>query len=225
MSISIGFYDIFANTIPGFLYLYLIVEFLRSIGWRAIDITQVDTIGGVMSVVVASFILGNIIGSLTYRFWYKLLIRKSTREVSLVRLKKRYPELRIEFDGDDNDVIFAVVKHHDKALADKLEAIRASSIMMRNISLGLFFYAIWQFVLSFTQQSLSFLAVGVGLLVFSVISLNRSFTFGRWFFDSVFLEALNYGGNVREVLSASQKIVVGKEIIRGKGKSKVRKQK
>jgi len=165
MSISLGLYDLFANTIPGFLYLYLAIEFLRYLGWRTIDITQVDTIGDVLAVIVASFILGNIISSLTYKFWYKVFFRRSSRDLSLTRLKKLYPEIKIGFDYYDDELIFAVIKHHDKSLAEKLEVARVNSIMMRNISFGLFIYGIWQIILFFIQGNLSLLAIGIAAIL------------------------------------------------------------
>ena len=69
-----------------------------------------------------------------------------------------------------------------------------------------------QFILSLVHKQLSFLAVGVVALIFSGISLYRAITFYRWFFDSVFLEALNYGSNISEVLDASKAIVVSEGI-------------
>jgi hypothetical protein len=220
MPFSLGLYDLFVATIPGFLYLFVISEILRILGWQTIDVAHIDTIGGILSVTVAAFILGNVLGSISYKYWYKVFFRKHSPELSLVRLRKRYPQIRIEFENDDHELIFAVIRHHDKSLAERLETARVSSIMLRNISLGLFIYSILQIWLTFAQQQLSFLWIGGFALIFSAISLNRSITFHRWFFDSVFLEALNYGSNVHEVLSTSKKIVGGNEIKRQKSRGR-----
>ena len=40
MSIAIGIYDLFSYLIPGALYLYLINDFLRVVGWQYIDLTK-----------------------------------------------------------------------------------------------------------------------------------------------------------------------------------------
>lgn len=223
MPINLGLYDLFANIIPGFLYLYVISEILRLLGWRTIDVFQIDTIGGVLVIAVASFMAGNIIGSLTYKYWYKVFFRKHSPELSLSRLRMLYPEIQIGFDTDDNELLFAVIRHHDKSLAERLEASRVSSIMLRNISLGLFLYGVLQIWLAIDQgQLLSFLIAGIAMM-FSAISLYRAVIFNRWYFDGLFLEALNYGSTALEVLSTSKKLIAGDTV--RKPRSKTNKQK
>ena len=40
MSISLGIYDLFSYLIPGVLYLFVLNQFFRVIGWQSIDIAS-----------------------------------------------------------------------------------------------------------------------------------------------------------------------------------------
>jgi hypothetical protein len=209
MTISLGVYDVFSYIVPGFLYLYVITEFMRLLSWRTIDLTQIDTVGSLLLVTVISFVLGHIIGSITYNYWSKLFSRTHPPALSLARLRELYPDIQFDFKPDDNELIFAVISHHDKSLAEKIETARVNSIMLRSISLGLFLYGILQIWLTFDQQQLLYLAIAAIAMLCSAIALRRSITFYKWFFTNIFLEALNYGSNVHEVLATSKNKVFG----------------
>jgi hypothetical protein len=209
MTISLGLYDIFSYIVPGFLYLYVMIEFMGVLGWRTVDLNQIDTIGSLLLSTVVSFILGHIVGSITYNYWYKLFFKTHPPSLALARLRKLFPDTQFDFKPDDNELFFAVIRHHDKSLAEKIEITRVNSIMLRSISFGLFLYGILQVWLLFDQRQSSYLVIAITALLSSVITLRRSGTFYKWFFTSVFLEALNYGSNLREVLATSRKKVVG----------------
>ena len=209
MTISLGLYDVFSYIVPGFLYLYVMLEFMRVLGWRTVDLTQIDTVGSLLLITVVSFILGHIVGSITYDYWYKLFFKTHPPSISLARLRKLYPDTQFDFKPDDNELFFAIIRHHDKSLAEKIEITRVNSIMLRSISFGLFFYGILQVWLLFDKQQLHHLVIATIAMLSSAITLRRSGTFYKWFFTNVFLEALNYGSNVREALEMSRKQVVG----------------
>lgn len=222
MTISLGLYDVFSYIVPGFLYLYVIVEFMRVLGWQTVDLTQIDTPGSLLLITVVSFILGHIVGSITYNYWYKLFFRTHPPTLSLARLRKLYPDTQFDFKPDDNELFFAVIRHHDKSLAEKIEITRVNSIMLRSISFALFLYGILQIWLMLDQQQLLYLVIAIVAMLCSAIALRRSGTFYKWFFTNVFLEALNYGSNLGEVLATSRKKVVGD--ITKQRKSRVNKQ-
>jgi hypothetical protein len=220
MTINLGLYDVFTNIVPGFLYLYVIIEFMRMFGWRTMDLTQIDTIGSLLFVTVVSFILGHIIGAITYNYWYKLFSRKDPPTLALAELRELYPDIKFDFKPDDNELIFAVIRHHDKAVAEKIEIARVNSIMLRSISLGLFLYGILQIWLTIERQQLLYLVIAFIAMLCSAISLRRSATFYKWFFTNIFLEALNYGSSAREVLATSKRKVVGNTTKEGKSRTK-----
>lgn len=206
MSFSLGLYDVFANIVPGLLYFYVFNEGLRLLGWQSIDLTKVNTIGQALIVIVVSFVLGNIIGSLTFRYWYKLFYRRHFAEATLERLRRRHPDLKFEFKPDDGEIIFVVIKHHNKLLAEKIETTRVNSIMMRNVSFGIFLYSLLSIFLFFSQRDVLYLGASVITVIFSGLSLRRAAVMDRWFFQDVFREALNYGNNVKQVLITSKRI-------------------
>lgn len=206
MSFSLGLYDVFANIVPGLLYFYVFNEGLRLLGWQSIDLTKVNTIGQALIVIIVSFVLGNIIGSLTFRYWYKLFYRHHFAEATLERLRRRHPDLKFEFKPDDGEIIFVVIKHHNKLLAEKIETTRVNSIMMRNVSFGIFLYSLLSIFLFFSQRDMLYFGAGVAAIIFSALSLRRAAVMDRWFFQDVFREALNYGNNVKQVLTTSKRI-------------------
>jgi hypothetical protein len=207
MPFSLGLYDLFTNIVPGFLYLYIIVEFLQSLGWKTMDLTQVDTLGELLAATIIAYILGSIIGSITYNYWYKVFYKTHSPQDALTKIRETYPDIPMDFKPDDNDLVFAVIRHHEQLLVEKMETARVNSIMLRSLSLGLFLYGQLQIWLTFARQQVPLLLIAVAAFVLSGIALKRSRTFYKWFYTGVFLEGLNYGSTAQEVLATSRKIV------------------
>ena len=58
MSISLSFYDVFSNIVPGLIYLFTINELLRTFNKAQVDLLQASTSGQVLFIVLIAFVLG-----------------------------------------------------------------------------------------------------------------------------------------------------------------------
>jgi hypothetical protein len=203
MSISLGLYDLFANAVPGLLYLYVLIEFGKLIGFSGIDFSKIENTAQVLGIVFLSFILGHVFNAITYRFWFKVWVRKNSGEVALKRLQTRYPDKNIDFEKNDAELLIALIQHQDTKISEKIETSRVNAIMMRNISFGFFLhgllYCAKMLVGGFAMTSLVMI---IGSAILSGFALFRGTDYDQWFFRDVFREALVYGNNYQEVLSA-----------------------
>jgi hypothetical protein len=203
MSISLGLYDLFANAVPGLLYLYVLNEFGRLFGFPGIDFSKIENTAQVLGIVFLSFILGHVFNAVTYRFWFKVWVRRNNGEFALKRLQTRYPDKHIDFEKRDAELLIALIQHQDIKISEKIETSRVNAIMMRNISFGFFLhgllYCVKMLVGGFTMISLVMI---VGSVILSGFALFRGADYDQWFFRDVFREALVYGNNYQEVLNA-----------------------
>jgi hypothetical protein len=203
MSISLGLYDLFANAVPGLLYLYVLNEFGRLLGFPGLDFSKIENTAQVLGVVLVSFLLGHVFNAITYRFWFKLWVRRDSRALALKKMQIRYPEKQFDFDKDDADLLIAFIQHHDLKISEKIETARVSAIMMRNVSFGFFLLGLLSgarlLIEGVTPPSL---AVLIGSLIFSGFALYRAADYDKWFYRDIFKEALVYGNNYQEVLGA-----------------------
>lgn len=134
MSLSLGVFDIFAYSIPGSLYLALLLYVLDRASW--IDLGQVGDLNSTLLIagaIVASYLLGH----LTYaprRFLGKRMPRwlgagRSPRREFL----DRFPGARsMAFVGVEPAVIFAAIEVMAPDSAVEISRLRASGIALRN---------------------------------------------------------------------------------------------
>lgn len=206
MSINFGLYDIFASIVPGLLYSFLIGETLKLLGLQSIDLIDVDTFGQSAVVVIVSLLLGNLAGGFTYKYWYRILYRKDTSILALQRIREIHPNVKFQFNNFDGDILFSVIAHHNIQLAEKIERNKVTGIMLQKISFAVFLFGILQIITFVSGHSLINLGSSLLALLLSRMSLTRAGTMERWYYQDIFREALNYGNNLREILSASKQI-------------------
>ena len=80
----------------------------------------------------------------------------------------------------------------------------ADSIMFRNISLIGFLMAFILGYRAITENPWLWIAVVIAILIFSMAA-RRSFTLHTWFFEGIFLAALEYGNSVSKVIENKEK--------------------
>jgi hypothetical protein len=216
MPISLGIYDVFANLLPGVLYLFAINEILKVLGAKHMQLTNETFTLESFIILALGYLLGHIFNSFTYRWWFRLFFRyprgydrsrgntkdsSNPNEQVLSRLKKLYPDLHIKFSPRDMDLLFNAIQIKNKELADRIETTRANAIMMRNISFGLFLLGISGLINMIVQGfSLSYLAILLACWLGSAISLGQTWKYYEWFSKDVYLTAINYGSSIDEVM-------------------------
>ena len=205
MSFALGFYEIFSYAIPGFLYVLVVNGFLQLLKLPHIDLGETTgNFGFVVLMAILSYLAGHLADPLAYR-WYLLLNRKDQAEKTVARLKANYPDLDIRFEADDRRALFSFIKHRNLSLAEYLDKFNAIGVMLQNLSLGIFTFALIQIAYIFTTGR--FLQYGLGALLgllFSFIAVKRSALFKSWYTQGIFEQALHYGTKVEAMFEGAR---------------------
>jgi hypothetical protein len=144
MSFSIGIYDLFAYTIPGFLYLYVAYELLQKLGVIKFGILNLPALPDgyglfiFVLLLVIAHLLGHLIDPLAHWFVYRLFKPFKFSERVLPRIKNLHSDIDIKFQPKDWGLLFSMLRLRNQELARTIDTFEANSIMLRNISLGLF---------------------------------------------------------------------------------------
>jgi hypothetical protein len=83
MSITIGIYDFFSYTVPGLIYLLVAYLALNLFSPIHIDLSSFSDAllwGGLVLLVLLSFLIGHIFDSLSHRLWYRLFYQGGSQE-------------------------------------------------------------------------------------------------------------------------------------------------
>lgn len=206
MSITIGIYDLFAYTIPGLFYLFVIFVYL----WK-FQVFQVSTdnlsnipsgIAWLVFVfsIAAAHLLGHLLDYFAQRFVFQLLRRKKDSERALHELKKRYPKVDIRFDAVDWNLLFTLLRERSQDHTRVIDSFEANSIMLRNICFGLLWLGILQLITLVESFSIFGLIVFAGTMILVFIAHQRSRMFHRWFIVEIFEASLNFGSDLNEVV-------------------------
>jgi hypothetical protein len=209
MSITLGLYDLYANLIPGLLYLYIINDALFKFKQVYIDLAQLDKLPNLILVTAAAFVLGHIFNDISYRYWYRKLSPKTPDTLAIEHLKSQYPEIPILYKINETKLLLGIIRHNNMSLANLIEKHNANFIMLRNISLGLCLYALLQLIVILqTGTAFPYLTQMILAIVLSALAFRRCQNYDRWYNRDIIREALNYGSSLSEVLSISRRIVL-----------------
>jgi hypothetical protein len=184
MSITIGFYDFFSYTVPGILYLYTFNQLLGLIKFPQLCVGEFRLdIGTVLLGLVLSYVAGSLLDTFAYR-WYLLFHKFKVEQKVIDNLKKSLPDLKIDFTVHDRRLIFSFIKHNNLELAEYIDKFKALSIMLQNISFGLFLFSIVQIInLLLSGFSTVVLAAMLAALIFSYVAIHRSALFNFWYWS------------------------------------------
>ncbi len=200
MSFALGFYEIFSYAIPGFLYILVANGFLQLLGLPHFDLSKMPgTLGFALLIAVISYLAGHLFDPLAYRL-YLLVNRSNADEKAVAEIKEKYTEMNIEFGTGDRRMLYSFIKHRSLALAEYLDKFNAIGILLQNLSLGLFLFALTQIAYIFITGQI--LGYGLGALLglaFSFIAVKRSALFKSWYSQGIFEQALHYGTSVEKM--------------------------
>jgi hypothetical protein len=210
MSISVGIYDLFAYTIPGLLYIYVFYEFLLEL--RVFKFGQSnlpalpDGYGLLVFVllVVSAHLLGHLLDIFAHWFVFRLFKPYKFSERILQRAKDLYTDIDIKFQPKDWGLLFSIIRQRNQEHARTIDSFEANSIMLRNISFGLFLLGALQVYSLFFNVTLVAIGSAIGLFVFSFIARRRSHMFHAWFLTDIFESSLRFGNSLKEVIVYDQ---------------------
>lgn len=211
MSITLGMYDLFSYLIPGILYLYVINQLL---GLFKADLFAVlpktpnsaplpDLILVTLGI-VAAFVAGHIFDLVARVFVFRLIYRKKTSETILTNIKQRDTDAKIQFKADDWHVLLVLLRQRNLQVAQSFDKHEADSIMFRNISLIALLLGLISIARAILENPMFWILAVLGLIV-CIMTARRSYTFHTWFFEGIFLAALEYGNTMDKVIGYNKK--------------------
>jgi len=211
MSITIGIYDLFSYLIPGILYLYVANQFLGLFNKGLFDVLPKTSSGysipDLILVVlgfVAAFIVGHIFDLIARWFVFRLIYRDKTSQTVLVNIKKRDADANIQFEAKDWHLLLVLLRQRNLQVAQSFDKHEADSIMFRNISLIALLLGLISIARAILENPMFWILAVLGLIV-CIMTARRSYTFHTWFFEGVFLAALEYGNTVDTVIEYNKK--------------------
>src|SRR6185436_1715773 len=178
MSITLSIYDVFANLLPGLVYLFAINEFIKSVGFNGMDTSALPASAQTIGILFIGYLLGHLFNALTYNGWYMLFYRDSSRHdrnnmlsdsgKALQSLRNQYPDLDFgAFMPRDSDILFSALQVNNKDLADRIEITRVTAIMMRNVSFGIFIFGMVELIYAVRDASLGNILAALACVVAS----------------------------------------------------------
>jgi hypothetical protein len=230
MSLTIGIYDLFAYTIPGLLYFFVIFMYLWKFRVFQISIDSLsDTPSGIAWLVfifgiAASHLLGHLLDYFAQRFVFKLLRRKKDSERALHELKQRYPNVDIRFDAVDWNLLFTLLRERNQDHTRVIDSFEANSIMLRNICFGLLWLGMLQIFTLVDSFSIFGFTVFAGTILLVFVAHQRSRMFHRWFIVEIFEASLNFGSDLNEVIYYRNVNINKTDLMSTKRKAKVKKE-
>jgi len=212
MSIALGMYDIFSYLIPGFLYLYVVNEFLKLIGWEFIDITQYNQgiaatpgITTVAVLIISVYLLGHVFEALR-----SLLLDKrfyhGAPERALEQIKSRlaYSNIKVNFHGSEWRFYQEILRVRNPQAILESERLKSIAFMMKNISACAFLYGVLQLI-HFIKHATSpqYLYICLLAVALTLITYKRARLFDEITYRIVYDQALAYGSDLQEFLNNS----------------------
>lgn len=190
MSIRIGVYDFFANTIPGGLYLGIFTYILISWGILPSTILPPLSFELIIVIIVIAFILGSLMAPIS-RVWFRLFKPKDLSMKVLSEFNSLHSELgaKIEFRKGVWAILMTEIRRNDPNAIDVIERYSATNIMLNNFSFGLIMLSLSELLLYLRSHWIIDLVIGISALVFSIISGRESVMFKEWFFLAIYQTA------------------------------------
>ena len=195
MSVPIGIYDFFAQTLPGSLYLFIVFYFCSITGLVNIDFKAINNLTGLQIVLIAmvAYIFGLVLDPIAKR-WYRMFRKENAPEKIFAKFKANYPQLELKFRADDWVILRAFIRRHNKDFAFEIERMSVLRLMLRNLSFGFFILAII-LVFQFATQGFIpiFIIAGISLFVLSILAGRESAKYGDWFNAGIYEAIIAYG--------------------------------
>jgi hypothetical protein len=211
MSFSIGIYDLFAYTIPGFFYIYVIYVILQRLGLSTPAHSGFpafpDGYGLLIFVVllISAHLLGHLLDIFAHWFVFRIFRPYKFSERMLERTKKIHADIEIQFLPKDWGLLFSMLRQRNLEHSRTIDSFEANSIMLRNISFGLFLLGAIQLYEIFLKFNVLGLVEALVLFLFSLIARRRSHMFHAWFLTDIFETSLRFGNSLQEVIRYDQK--------------------
>lgn len=206
MSVTLGFYDLFANVVPGFIYLFIFNESLRQLGFAYLDVTEIDNLAYFFLLAAFAYLLGHIMDFIGHRLWVRLFYHGHTEERAYRQFKSIYPELQVELNPSHVHLFFDAIKYARPELTNGIERNKVISLMLRNVSFAFIIFFITEVVVILLKGfSWMNLVMAIVSLLASIVSLRRGDLFNVLFYKMVFEHVVLFGDDLEEIVNYNRK--------------------
>ena len=175
---SIGLYDLFANTIPGFIYLFVFNETLRELGFAHFDVAQIDNVTYFLLLALLAYLVGHNMDYVAHRLWVRVFYSTHLQGRAYEQFRSKFPELKIQFNPSHSSLFFGAIKFSKPEIANDIEKNKVVSLMLQNVSFAFVLFFLSQVYLFLAKgHSLISLSIAIASLLASIITLRRA----EWF--------------------------------------------
>lgn len=182
MNLSINIYDLFANAIPGSLYLAATIYVAVRFGWVDMDdLAGLNTTMALVGAIVASYLLGQIVGSNLRWLVERLpLWQISSGEVRDVFCRRNPTMVGRPFLDVDVFTLLAGLRQVSPQAADEVDRSRAQGIILRSACPAFLIGAVIAGAEAVVHTRLGPAVAAVGLLVMAALALYEGHKRSRW---------------------------------------------
>ena len=209
MSLRVGVYDFFAYTLPGALYLAVIVRLLVVLDVVAIDLQSVDlSIPDVIVLAGLSYVAGLVFDPLPNRVWYRFFRPPDVASIRLDRFKQKHPCLKVKFEANEWPILLQRIKRESVDVALDIEKFNAMSKMLKNVSFGLLVLGVIE-VVTALRGGWPSLVLAIVFLGLSVAAGKESSKFNSWFYTATYETTIASGLEARDLFERKVESVAG----------------
>ena len=206
MSITVGFYDLFANIVPGFIYLFIFNESLRQLGFAHLDLADIDNLTYFFVLAAFAYLLGHIMDFVAHRLWVRIFYHDRAEERAYGQFRSIYPELQVELNPGHVHLFFGAIKYARPELIDGIERNKVISLMLRNVSFAFILFFIFE-VMIILLKGFSWTNLAMAILSFfvSIVTLRRADLFNVLFYKMIFEHVVLFGEDLEEIVNYHRK--------------------
>lgn len=212
MNFRLGVYDLFSRIVPGGVYLIAFGEFARVLGWIKIDISSLNDIGVLPSLLL--LLIAYLVGTAMERVgaaWRHIFRKRGTSARVLESFKQKHTDRWIiDFEEDDWAILRAYVYIHNPSVAEEADRFNALSIMLRNVSFGLAILMVDEVIQFINTNNWLFLVLSGVFLFLSYQLVIRANIQSNWFYSYIYETILAYRLNLEERIKPAKATVKSK---------------
>lgn len=193
MAISLSLYDFFAHMVPGGVCLMAFLYGFHEAWLRSPAFTSLTT-AQLLGLALIAYILGYLIDPLGNR-WYRFFRKKTPKfglsESAATELTQDHPQIAINSRAMSWFVLLAYIKRRNLPMAQEIERLNVTHIMLRGVSFGLLLFSLVFCLKIFTaahawpQVSFSLLSMAAAYII-----MQEAIKFRIWFYQSIYQSAI-----------------------------------
>jgi len=201
MSINLGIYDVFANIIPGFVYLFVFSEYLKMLDQPYLDLPSLNSLPHFSLLIILAYLVGHVMDYVAYRLWFLRFYSRFEERTAYKQFQERYPELDTTFKPEQSSLLFTIIRQKNHQLADTIERNKVNCIMLRNTSFALILLLPLELYLTFANGfNIVNLLIAFGSMIGSIVTLRRAEGLDHYYYRLIFENAALEGRNLKSII-------------------------